>query len=98
MGDNLWILAQNFPMICTQPRPQTIKLIDKSTYFIDKKSLMIPKGKLEAENQRTYNTMTKRRTYNTMTKWQNDNDLQITTQKTKDWVTGTPIETGMDSE
>jgi hypothetical protein len=49
---------------------------------------MIPKGKLEAENRRTYNTMTKR---------QNDNDLQITTQKTKDWVTGTPIETGMDS-
>jgi len=30
-GDNLWILAQNFPMIYTQPRPQKIKSIEKST-------------------------------------------------------------------
>ena len=47
-----------------------------------KKSLNIPKGQQKAVNQGTNNTMAKRKTTN--------NDIESTTQKTKDWATGTP--------
>ena len=55
-----------------------------------KKRLKIPKGQSEAVNRRkTDNTMVKRKRTN--------NDLQNTTQKTKDWATQTPQKTGLNS-
>ena len=51
-----------------------------------KKSLKIPKGKLEAVKRRTDTTMAKRKRTN--------NDLQNITQKSKDQAKQTPLRTG----
>ena len=47
-----------------------------------KKSLNIPKGQQKAVHQSTDNSMAKKTPTN--------NDIESTTQKTKDWATGTP--------
>ena len=63
---------------------QTIK--HTTAYTRSKKSPKIPKAQPESPtNRRTDNTMAKR-------KWTND-DLQNTTQKTKDRATRTPLKT-----
>ena len=54
------------------------------------KSLKIPKGYTESVNRRTDNPMTERK----RTTGHTHNDLQNTTQKTKDRVTRTPLKTG----
>jgi hypothetical protein len=71
-------------------KSKLLYLYKSTETFCAKKSLTIPKGLSESVNRRrTDNAMAKRKSTN--------NDLQKTTQKTKDRATRTPLKTWSDA-